>query len=469
MRITILTISFITFFFATSLGQHHSIKIQIEGVKDSTLILGYYFNKKMLVKDTTYITPNGEYVFSSEEKLPEGLYIVYLQDQSYFDLLIGADQEFKVTTSKTDLLQKMTIDGSDETADFLEYQKYLINKQKEAGAIQEKIKNTTDENAKKTLIKQIQGLSSDVKNKYSSIVNKHPNSFLSLFLNATQEVEVPTMTAPAGSVNPDSVVQRMRYDYYKAHYFDKLKMDDPRLLRTPFFTNKLDNYFEKVLLQSPDTIIKESHRVINMANANYEMEKYLIQHLFNRANESKIMGMDAVMVSLGEAYYLSGRADWADEEFLKNLKERIEKIRPNIIGKTAADFKMQSYTDEFYKLSEIDSEITILVFWEPECGHCEKEIPLLNKEVWKKYNNQSIKIVAVYTQWEKDPWIEFIHNNELSDWIHLYDPYNRSNFRNNYDIYSTPVIYILDKDKKILAKRIGADQIPGFLDHHFKL
>ncbi|MCU4157681.1 redoxin domain-containing protein [Carboxylicivirga sp. A043] len=450
-------------------AQSHTINVKIDGVKDSTLILGYYFNKKMLVKDTTYIQPNGGYTFKGNDKLEEGLYIVYLQDQSYFDLLIGADQQFSVSTSKADLLNNMKISGADESADFLNYQQYLVSKQKEAGPIQNEIKNATDAETKKQLQAKITALTTDVNAKYNELINKHPGSFLQTFLRATQEIEVPQMAAPVGCSNPDSVVQRMRYDYYKAHYFDNFKMDDPRLLRTPFFTTKLDTYFSNVLLQMPDTIIKESHRVIAMANGNYEMEKYLIQHLFNRANESKIMGMDAVMVSLGEAYYLSGRADWVDDEFIKNLQERVDKISPNILGKTAPDFKMQSYTDEYYKLSEIRADITILVFWEPECGHCEKEIPKLNEEVWKKYSNQSIKMVAVYTQWEKEPWVEFIHNHELHEWIHLYDPYNRSNFRNNYDIYSTPVIYILDKDKKILAKRIGAEQIPGFLDHHFKL
>lgn len=454
---------------ALSNAQSHKIDIDIKNINDSSLILGYYFNKKIFVQDTTYINPNGGYSFKGNKALEEGLYVVYLEDKSYFDLLIGKDQSFSVSTSKDNLLQNMSIVGSEESADFLKYQQYLVSKQKEAGQIQEQLKAASDANAKQALQDKMMTLSTDVKSQYEKLTNKHPDSFISIFLNATQEVSVPQMNPPEGCSNPDSVAQRMRYDYYKAHYFDNFKMDDPRILRTPLFTNKLEAYFSKVLLQIPDTIIKESHRVIAMTNGNYEMEKYLIQHFFNMANESKIMGMDAVMVAIGETYYLSGHADWVDEEFIKNLQERVTKLKPNLLGKMAPDFKMQSYTEEFFRLSEIRADITILVFWEPECGHCEKEIPMLNEEVWKKYSNQSIQIVAVYTQWEKDPWVEFIHNHNLGEWIHLYDPYNRSNFRNNYDIYSTPVVYILDKNKNILAKRIGADQIPGFLDHHFKL
>jgi len=467
-KISFFLILFISFG-AIAQSQSYKIDIDIKDVKDSTLILGYYYNKKMLVQDTTYINASGNYTFKGDEALEEGLYIVYLEDKSYFDLLIGKDQTFTVKTSKGDLLQKMSITGSAESADFLAYQQYLFSKQKDASQIQEKLKAATDEKTKQSLQQELTAFSSEVSKKYNALIEKHPTGFINLFLKATQEINVPQMTAPAGSSNPDSVVQRMRYDYYKAHYFDNFKMDDERILRTPFFTNKLDNYFSKVLLQIPDTLIKESHRVIAMANGNHDMEQYLISHLFNMANESKIMGMDAVMVNLGETYYLSGHADWVSEEYLEKLNERITKLKPNLLGNTAPDFKMQSYTEEFFRLSEVRADVTILVFWETDCGHCGKEIPKLNKEIWQKYSDHSLQIVAVYTQWEKEPWVEFIHEHELSEWIHLYDPYNRSNFRNNYDIYSTPVIYILDKDKKILAKRIGADQISGFLDHHFKI
>jgi hypothetical protein len=43
-----------------------------------------------------------------------------------------------------------------------------------------------------------------------------------------------------------------------------------------------------------------------------------------------------------------------------------------------------------------------------------------------------------------------------------------TDFKNIYDIYSTPVMYILDENKKILAKRIGVEQVPDFFDNYFK-
>ena len=98
-------------------------------------------------------------------------------------------------------------------------------------------------------------------------------------------------------------------------------------------------------------MIRESHKMIAKTEPNPKTYKYMVQYLFNLFNESKIMGMDGVMADIGETYYLSGKADWADSTFLSKLEDRVQKIKPNMIGKVAADFKMQAYTGEFYRIT----------------------------------------------------------------------------------------------------------------------
>ncbi|MGG2383084.1 TlpA family protein disulfide reductase, partial [Salmonella enterica] len=61
-------------------------------------------------------------------------------------------------------------------------------------------------------------------------------------------------------------------------------------------------------------------------------------------------------------------------------------------------------------------------------------------------------------------WTDFIRTNNL-DWINVADPYRQNNFRYEWDIQSTPQIYILDQNKNIRAKRIGAEQIEDFIKH----
>ncbi len=468
IKLFLLPITIFTCINVPIFSQGYKIDVSVKGWQDTTLILGHYFNKKMLVNDTIFIDSNGKGAFIGDETLPGGVYIIYMPDKSYFDIIIDDEQHFSISANKENPVQTLVVKNNKQEKAFNDYQKFIFEKQQLANKLQEKLKNNTDQENDSVKIwkDELNSLSKDVNSYWDKILDKHKDTFLASFINAMREVKVPEFKELS---EPDSLIQIKRYQYYKAHYFDNMDLNDDRLLRTPFFSNKLESFFTKTVLQIPDSIVKESINVIEKASGNKEMKKYLIQYTFNMANESKVMGMDAAMVALGEKYYLSGIADWVDEEFLTKLEERITKLKPNLIGNQAPDLKMIAPNNQYFKLSEVYSPLTILIFWEPDCGHCKKEIPKLKELVWDKYQDNGVKIFAVFTQHETEEWTKFIEEYQLEEWINVYDPYHQSNFRNLYDIYSTPAIYILDEDKKIIAKRIGAEQVPGFIDHYLKL
>ena len=218
-------------------------------------------------------------------------------------------------------------------------------------------------------------------------------------------------------------------------------------------------------MQITDTVAAECIRIIEMCRPNREMFRYFVSHFYNMANKSNIMGMDAALVTLADRYYLSGEADWASPKFISDLREQVDGIRWTLIGKKEQDLKMPSYTGEWFRLYETKAPYTLLVFWEPSCGHCKKEIPHLHDTLWKKFAKHGVKIFAVYCQVDEKPWKEFIEEHQLEDWINVYDPYGRTNFRTYYNIKSTPTIFVLDKDKTVVAKKLGVDQISDFLSH----
>jgi thiol-disulfide isomerase/thioredoxin len=118
----------------------------------------------------------------------------------------------------------------------------------------------------------------------------------------------------------------------------------------------------------------------------------------------------------------------------------------------------------FVKLSDVKADYTVLVFWDVDCGHCQKEIPVLIEA----YNNllkekKNVKIYSVYMQHEGEKYLKYIADNKLP-WINVYDGAHYNNAIEKYDVYSTPVIYILDKNKAIKAKRIDANQVKTLID-----
>ncbi|PWE00728.1 redoxin domain-containing protein [Marinilabilia rubra] len=447
----------------------YNIEITIDALKDTSLILGHYFNQRMYVDDTTQINDNGRAVFEGEEPLPEGIYVVYLPSKNYFDLLIGDDQQFTVSAETANLVRSMSVQGAEQTKKFNEYQKFIMARQDEAKSLQQKLQEAGPKTSEgKQLQAQLQDINEKVKEKWEQLIGENPETMLAVFLKGIQEVEIPEFEAPESMTNSDSVIRIKKYNYYKNHYFENLDLSDNRFLRTPFFARKLENYFSSVLPQIPDTLLKESIEIIEQSRPDDEMFRFLVSYLFNFANDSQIMGMDRLLVGLAEKYYLSGEADWADEEFLEKLETRVKEIKPTLLGNKAHDLKMQDYKGQFHRLHEIVAPATVLVFWETDCGHCKKAIPKLNDIYHEKLMDKGVEVFAIYTQGNQPEWGKFIEEHELYDFINVWDPYRHTEFREYYDIKSTPMIYVLGEDKKIVGKRIAVEDLPGFIDHYLK-
>ena len=59
---------------------------------------------------------------------------------------------------------------------------------------------------------------------------------------------------------------------------------------------------------------------------------------------------------------------------------------------------------------------------------------------------------------EINDWYDFVeeHHFYSDKWYNVWNPF--ANYRFKYDIASSPVLYLLDENKKIIAKRIGYEQ-----------
>lgn len=447
----------------------HRFEIDVEGLRDTSLILGHYFNQRMYVDDTTRINNEGIAIFEGEEPLPGGIYVVYLPNQSYFDLLIDKDQHFSVSVDTANFITSMEVTGSSQTKKFNQYQRFITEKQTEAQQLQQQLQAAgAQSNEGQEIQARLQSLNGEVKAQWNKMIDENPGTMLALFLKGIQDVEMPEFDIPANAEDPETVLRKKRYDYYKAHYFDNLDVTDQRVLRTPFFAQKVENYFSSVLPQIPDTLLNEGIELIEKSRPAPEVFRFLVQYLFNYANDSQIMGMDKMMVGIAEKYYLTGEANWADDEFLEKLETRVKELKPTLIGNKAHDLKMQSYTGEYHQLHEIAAPATVLIFWETDCGHCKKAVPKLHELYQEKMLDKGVEVFAIYTQGNQPEWTEFIEENELFDFINVWDPYRQTGFRENYDIRSTPMVYILDEDKTIIGKRIAVEDIPQFVDHYLQ-
>jgi thiol-disulfide isomerase/thioredoxin len=445
----------------------YEISVTIAGIKDSTIFLAYHFGDKQYLKDTLKLDNKGYGVFTGKEKLPQGIYMIVLPGKKYFEILISDDQQFSMTCSYSDYYNTLEFKRSDENSYFIRYQRRWGAMQEQASAIYKRIQNNKQNNDSLKLLTEKQKLQEQSMKSYLiQVMNENPDNLLHVIIKSLIPIDVPEFTVPAGTHNPDSVKWVRKYNFNKNHFFDNIDLNDERLLRTPILQARLDAFFTNVVIQSKDSINKEIDKLIKKCEKNYKVFQFISVFLFNHFRQSEIMGHDAVLVKISDDIYLSGKADWVTKEFRDDLRKQIDLLRHNLIGLKAENLVMDSYKGIFVSLYDVDKDFTILYFWEPNCGHCQEATPKL-KDYYEKAKNDGIEIFAVCTTSEKPVWTKYIEEHNLT-WINGWDPERRTRFDYFYNVQSTPLVYILDRNKKIIAKKLSVDDIPSFINNYRK-
>jgi len=460
-------LSLVPVFLSGQLKNGYEINITIMDLQDSTVFLAYHLGDKQYIKDTVKLDRSGNGIFRGQQTLPQGIYMIVLPGRKYFEILISDNQRFSLNCTFSDYFNTLKFTGSKENSAFVEYQKNWVTMQQTAIAISKRIQNNKQNNDSLKILGSVQKLQEEnMKTYLKSVVKANEGNFLGTLVKGLLPIDIPKFTIPIGYKNPDSIRWVMNYNYNKDHFFDNIDLNDERLIRTPLLYSRLDSFFTNVLIQSPDTINKEIDKLINKCSSNYKMFQFVSVYLFNHFRESEIMGHDAVMVKIADDIYLSGKADWVTREFKDDLRKQIDLIRPNLIGKKAENMVMDSYKGIFVSLYDVEKDFTVLYFWEPNCGHCQEATPKL-KAYYDKPKDYSLEVFAVCTTADKEKWTKYIEDNKLT-WINGWDPKRISHFDFYYNVQSTPTIYVLDKNKKIIAKKLAVEEIGPFIDNYRK-
>lgn len=445
----------------------YEIGVTINGLKDSTIYLAYHLGDKQYIQDTTKLDNYGKAVIKGNQALPQGIYMIVLPGRTYFEILMPEDQVFSISCNYKDYINTLKFTGSDENSAFVSYQKNWGRMQENMSNLVKRAQNSKDNKDSTSLLTLAQNdQEKQMKEYLNNVISENKGNMLATLVRAILPPEIPDFSVPAGVRNPDSLKWVMNYNYNKDHFFDNISFTDERLIRTPILHAKLNTFFANVVIQAPDSINKEIDRIIAKCKDNYKMFQFVSVFLFNHFRTSEIMGHDAVMVKLADDIYLTGKADWVTKEFKDDLRKQIELIRPNLIGKKAQNLVMDSYKGIFVSLYDVEKEFTILYFWEPDCGHCKEATPKL-RDWYEKAKSDDIEIFAVCTTAEKEKWSKYIEENKLT-WINGWDPTRASHFDYYFNVQSTPMVYILDRNKKIIAKKLAVENIGSFIENYRK-
>lgn len=461
-------ISLLFFFLSLTFGSFannggHEIKVKLNNFQNKQAFLATYFGDNPFIIDTVDIVDGNMAIFAGEEALDAGVYLIVIPpDNKFLQIFVDeSNQRFELEADVTKLDQnEVKITGSKDNEVFYEYVGFLSSIGPKAQGLREKISKAKDAGEKTdALEKELKAVNDQVKSKQIQIVKDHPNSIVASWIKFGFEPDIPEFEGE------EMDVQRKRYFYRKAHFFDKINMADPSHYHNPMLFKKISYYIDQLVPADPDSLNKEIDYILELIRPAQKTFEFYLRHFLNTYAESKIMGMDAVYVHLVEKYYQTGQADWLKKETLDKIIMEAKRLKPLLIGQIAPDIKMTKEDGTKQSLYDIDSDYTVLFFWRPGCSHCEKATPHV-LDFYQKFKEKSVKVMASCIKMgeeSKTCW-EFVKTKEMEPLLNVFDPFNTSKFHTKYDTRITPKILILDKNKKILVNRIGAEQLEEVMD-----
>lgn len=467
----ILTCITICFSIVAACGQTgYKIDFKIKGFKEPVAYLGYYFWDKTYVADTAQVGSNGSFTFDGKKALPQGLYMLVTKDGSgtvnLFDFIVGTDQEFLLETNQENLMADIQVAGDLDNRIFFDHLRHNNERAKEAQPFIATLRDSLImEKDKVEAREKFNQITTRVKAYQNDLLKKFPTTVTARIIRAYQEIEIPE--APIGADGKKDPA--FAYRYYKKHYWDNFDLGDEVMirLRTSLYQDKLKTYLDKMVVQTPDSIMKEIDALAKIARKNKETYKFLVWKCITEYQQHPIMGMDAVYVHLSDQYLATGEMDfWMDQKSRKNFIDYASQLRRSLIGQKAANLIMQDQNFQPRNMYDISKRYTILFIFDPDCPHCREETPKLVDFYKRNQKKFDFEVFAVCSDSSMKKMRNFIKEMD-TPWITVNGPRSYvGSYDNLYDAKLLPSLYIIDDKKNIIAKKPPIEKLEEFLTHY---
>jgi peroxiredoxin len=437
----------------TSAGQN-TISGNIRGVKNQRVLLQSIYGERTKTIDSTRADDSGTFQFTMMNRLP-GMYRISWNKESNVDVIWNREN-VEFTTTDQNPEDSITIRASEENRMFREFIRLdKMNQAKLQLLVQIIDYYPQKDSFYQTILREFDRIQNDQVRKLDSLKAVHPGAWAVRLARVYQ-----------GPVVPSSLGKEDRMAMLKAHYFDKVDFSDTALLRSMAFPNKAISYMSLYSnnrlsqKQLEAEFIKAVTVILGAASVNPDMFRYLLDYLVSGFDK---FHFEEVITYIADNFSDPGSCE--DQERKSALQRKLENFQKVAIGKIAPELSIPDAKNKIVSLKNINAEFTLLVFWSTTCPHCTAMMPRLN-ELYKGQSPKRFEVLAVSIDTSRTAWTTFLKEQKMN-WINVSELKGYSGkATDDYNIYATPTIFLLDNEKKIIAKPITLMDLEQALRDH---
>ncbi|MCS7036527.1 MAG: redoxin domain-containing protein [Saprospiraceae bacterium] len=431
------------------------IEAFIEGLPAGTARLVGTYGDQNYIADTAVVDATGHFVLRRERALPAGFYYFLLPGQKNFSILVDRDDQRMTLRAKADDIPgTLQITGSLNTILFYRNARYQNAQEPELKQLSQVLRDFPPNSPEYERAKTRQNeLIAQRKAHLDSIYREYPNAFFTKFKIAGQNPDWPEFRKPNGDL--DTLRNLI---YYRDHFWDNVDFNDTRLLHTPVIANKLKRYIVELTPQQPDSIIKVADPLVQRVLPYKEYFQFFVNWIaLNYENgKTKVMDGEAVMVFLIDKYFTPELATWDTPENIAKIRKKADEMKASLLGRKGPDVRALDVNGEYKSIYEMTAPLIVVFMYSPDCDHCREQAPEIQR-IYQRWKNRGVDFYGIALNTTDEKWKEFVRKNGFT-FTNVFDPTNRAIYA-KYFVDITPELYVLNKDRIIVAKNLQASQL----------
>lgn len=151
----------------------------------------------------------------------------------------------------------------------------------------------------------------------------------------------------------------------------------------------------------------------------------------------------------------------------EKIKEKVRILNNNSIGGTVADVSIADKEGKIIPLSSVKAKYILIDFWGSWCAPCRRESSELN-ELYQKYRTKGFEIYGVGLESEKGAWLNALEQDKRI-WTNVA---SFTEFETpaafDYAVTSLPANFLIDENRKVIAKNIHGQELNEMLQGKFE-
>jgi len=434
------------------------LSFQITGLKSPRITLGYYNGGQAYRLDSVQVDPaQGSFSFQKTDLKP-GVYFLTVGGSRLFDFVLASPSDSFTIRGNMAHLNALTVENSAENEAYFSFEtarKELEEKITAKEQMLDMVGRATkgDKASIEPLQIELTALYQSGDSIAIAFTRNYPSMLYSKMLGAVRPPEPPKKLKPTLNGKPNPAIAL----WQRKHYFDHTDFEDERLLNNNFWHSFFDGFFARHVVPQPDSLLRAIDEMLSKMPRNGAFYRFAVVRLTQFFEQNEAPGADRIFVHLVDKYQRKDDTPWLDLATLERLHYKADVHRPNLTGSLAINFELPDETGKNQALYHVEAPVTMLVFYSPLCEHCKEMMPKIY-QIYLDYTPKGLKAMALNTDKQHVYWKKFVAQQNWQ-WIDLASPKGIEDLEKQFAAVNLPVIYLLDKDKRIVAKRVQPDKL----------